>query len=109
MIRTLTASLLVLALGTGAAFAQNTTPPATPPMGGMQHMDKMDHMKGMQHMGKMMGMHKMPATVTAADAGTGMVDVDAEGMALKLHFPPSSMKSLKTGDKIVVHMAFSKP
>ncbi len=109
MIRTLATSLLALALCTGAALAQDTTPPATAPTGGMEHMDKMDHMKGMHDMGNMMGMHKMPATVTDADAGTGMVDVNAGGMALKLHFPPSAMKDLKAGDKITVHMAFSKP
>jgi hypothetical protein len=30
-------------------------------------------------------------------------------MALKVHFPPSAMASLKAGDKITLHMGFSKP
>lgn len=109
MTRTLAASLVALALSSGVVSAQTSTPPDTAPMGGMQQMDKMDHMNGMHHMDSMMGMHKMPATVTAADANTGIVDVDAGGMALKLHFPPAAVKALKAGDKITVHMGFSKP
>ena len=109
MIRMLVAPLVAFALSSGAVSAQSSTPPATASMGGMQQMDKMDHMGGMHHMDNMMGMHKMPATVTSVDSSTGIVDVDAGGMALKLHFPPAAMKALKAGDKITVHMGFSKP
>lgn len=100
---------LVLALG-GSAWAQDTTP-----SGSGQGMDKMgamhSDMKGMhKNMHKnMMGMHMMPATVTSADTTTGVVDVMTEGMALKVHFPPKAMASLKDGDKITLHMGFSKP
>lgn len=100
---------LVLALG-GSAWAQDTTPTGSP-----QNMDKMgtmhSDMKGMHENmhKKMMGMHMMPATVTAADTTTGVVDVTTEGMALKVHFPPKAMASLKAGDKITLHMGFSKP
>ena len=93
---------LALAIS-GVAVAQDSAPP-----GGMNKMGAMhSDMKGMH--GNMMGMHMMPATVTAADAKTGMVDVTSEGMALKVHFPPSAMASLKAGDKITLHMGFSKP
>lgn len=94
---------LALAIS-GVAVAQDSTP-----TGGMNKMGAMhSDMKGMH--GNMMGMHRMPATVTAADAKTGMVDVTIEGMAaLKVHFPPSAMASLKAGDKITLHMGFSKP
>ena len=51
----------------------------------------------------------MPATVTEADAKTGIVDVTSDGMTLKVHFPPSAMAHLKAGDKITLHMGFSKP
>lgn len=108
MIRTLTASLFVLALGTtGAVLAQDTMPPAASSAGGMMQPMGM----GMHRMAgaSVKGRHVMPATVTAADASTGIVDVDAGGMALKLHFPPAAMKGLKAGDKITVHMAFSQP
>jgi hypothetical protein len=95
---------LALALAiTGAAVAQDSTPASGMDKMGAMHSD----MKGMH--GNMMGMHKMPATVTAADAKTGVVDVTTEGMALKVHFPPSAMASLKAGDKITLHMGFSKP
>jgi len=99
---------LVLAIS-GSAFAQDTTPTGSGnDMGkmGAMHGD-MGGMKGMHK--NMMGMHAMPATVTTADANTGMVDVMSEGMALKVHFPPAAMSSLKTGDKITLHMGFSKP
>lgn len=67
------------------------------------------NMPGMSGMGTMMGMHMMPATVTAIDSKTGLIDVMAGSMALKLHFPPASLAALKPGDKITLHLAFSKP
>jgi len=67
------------------------------------------NMPGMGSMKKMMGMHMMPATVTAIDAKTGLVGLTAGGMALKVHFPPTSLATLKAGDKITLHLSFSKP
>jgi hypothetical protein len=57
----------------------------------------------------MMGMHVMPVTVTAIDTQTGLVDGTSGGMALKLHFPPASLAGVKAGDKLSVHLGFSKP
>ncbi|MCE5232282.1 MAG: hypothetical protein ABFC67_06375 [Mizugakiibacter sp.] len=92
--------------GSGVTVAQSSMPKTE--ANSMQKMDAMHPgMKGMQH--KMMGMHMMPATVTAVNASTGVVDVTTEGMALKVHFPPSTMANLKAGDKITLHMGFSKP
>ncbi|NII11047.1 hypothetical protein [Oleiagrimonas sp. C23AA] len=102
---TLGSLALALALS-GVAVAQDNTP-----TNGMDKMGKMgamhSAMKGMH--GNMMGMHMMPATVTEADAKTGIVDVTSDGMTLKVHFPPSAMAHLKAGDKITLHMGFSKP
>lgn len=75
------------------------------------HQDHQDHqpgthMSGMEHM---MGMHEMTATVDAIDAKTGIVDVTTGGMKLKMHFPPTALASLKVGDKITLHMGFTKP
>jgi hypothetical protein len=102
---------ILLATG-GAAWAQDTAPTDTgqnpDTMGAMQagHGD----MQGMMGMHKnVMGMHAMPATVDSVDQQTGMVEATAEGMTLKLHFPPSSLANLKAGDKITLHMGFSKP
>lgn len=64
--------------------------------------------QGGKMMGKMMGSHSMSGTVTDVDSQTGMIDVNAGGHALKLHFPPSSLSDVKTGDKITLHMSFSK-
>ena len=71
----------------------------------------MKDMPGMQGMGghMIMGMHEMPATVSTIDAASGRVDVDAEGMKLKLHFPPASLVGVKAGDKITLHLGFTKP
>lgn len=60
------------------------------------------NMKGM-----MMGMHTMPATVDKVDHQTGMVDATSEGMKLQVHFPPASLKSVKAGDKITLHLGFA--
>ncbi len=30
-------------------------------------------------------------------------------MTMKVHFPPSAMFNLKAGDKVTLHMSFSKP
>lgn len=101
---------LGLCMATGVAFAQNAMPAsASSSMGHMGHMgDGAMHDKMMKH-NKNGSMHKMPATVTAVDAKTGIVEVTAGGMALKVHFPPASMANLKSGDKITLHMGFSKP
>ena len=100
---------LVLAVS-GAAVAQSSMPAkdanGMDKMGAM-HADGMKGMKGMH--GHMMGMHMMPATVTEVDTHTGMVEANAEGMALKVHFPPASVATLKAGDKITLHMGYSKP
>ena len=104
---------LAFAFG-GSAWAQDTMPAGSP-----HNMDKMGAMHsdvdGMhkdmhKDMHKnMMGMHMMPATVTAADTTTGVVDVTTAGMALKVHFPPKAMAGLKAGDKITLRMGYSKP
>ncbi|MCP5412763.1 MAG: hypothetical protein H6924_11695 [Alphaproteobacteria bacterium] len=68
----------------------------------------MMHGQGMQGMGPMMGQHMMNVTVTAIDTKTGMIDVSAGAIAMKLHFPPPSLAGVKVGDKISVHLAFHK-
>lgn len=101
---------LGLCMAAGTVVAQEATPmtPA-PATSSMEHMGN----GSMQH--KMMkhdnngSMHKMPATVTSADAKTGVVEVTTEGMSLKVHFPPASMAKLKAGDKISLHIGYSMP
>lgn len=116
-------ALLFTLASSSIAFAQDTpteSAHASSTMGAMhgdQHMHGDDmhshHMHGdhdMDSMHKhMMGMHAMPATVSSVDKQTGLVEVNSEGMTLKLHFPPTALANLQTGDKITVHMGFSKP
>ena len=101
------AIVLTLAVPAAAQEHDHAAPaaPAAPARGGMM-------MRGggmmMQGMGPMLGQHMMPVTVTAIDAKTGIVDATAGSMALKLHFPPPSLASVKVGDTISVHLAFHK-
>ena len=37
------------------------------------------------------------------------IEVMAGSMDLKLHFPPATLAAVKPGDKITLHLAFSKP
>ncbi len=64
-------------------------------------------MTGMPSHG-MLGAHTVPATVLSVDTTTGVLEVDANGLKLRLHFPPESLATVKAGDKIKVHMAFMK-
>jgi hypothetical protein len=100
--------LLFGALLTGPAYTQDTTPPGSTPSAGQASAVQMTHTPEMTAMVNMHGMHTIPATVTHADPKTGIVDVMADGMALKVHFPPDSMTHLKAGDKIGLYMAYSQ-
>ena len=94
-----------------AAVAVTASPVLAQQQGGMAGMDMKGmnmHGMAMHGMGDMAGMHMMAMTVTAVDARTGLVDGTSEGMALKLHFPPASLSGVVPGDKLTVHMGFSK-
>lgn len=92
------------ALSMSGVWAQGVNPP------GPSHVDKMAahaRMKGMSD-ANVEGMHTMSATITTIDPKTGILDVNAGGMALKVHFPPTAVAHLKAGDLITLHMGFSK-
>jgi hypothetical protein len=94
--------------------AADTAPPARGGMmqgsrGAMMQGSMMPGgMQGMQNMGPMLGQHMLPVVITAINGKTGLVEATAEGLALKLHFPPAALAGLKSGDKITVHLAFQK-
>jgi hypothetical protein len=95
-----------------AAFAQVDNPPhsspphtnsptATPP--------PQPHENAAQtSMASTMGKHDMPGTVTSVDHKTGMVQVESEKMKLKVHFPAETIADLKKGDKITLHLGYTK-
>ena len=85
---------LAFASGVTGAWAQGAGTPS-------HDMSNMD-------MSKMPSMHTMPATVSSVDTKTGVVEVNSGGMSLKVHFPPATVADLKAGDKITLHMGFSK-
>lgn len=96
----------VLALSAASALAQSDS--------NMQNMQKqqnsMSGMSGMDSMPShgMAGSHMMSATVVSVDAKTGIMEADADGIRLRLHFPPASLTTVKAGDKIKLHLAFMK-
>jgi len=55
-----------------------------------------------------LGQNTMTAIVTGIDSTSGTVDASADGSPLKLHFPQSALSSIKVGDRISIHLAFSK-
>lgn len=56
--------------------------------------------------GQLMGEHSMSGTVESVTSN-GMVHVKSDGMNLRLHFPQAS-QNLKKGDKITVHLGYTK-
>lgn len=56
--------------------------------------------------GQLMGEHSMSGTVESVNSN-GMVHVKTDGMNLRLHFPHAS-QNLKKGDKITVHLGYTK-
>jgi hypothetical protein len=58
--------------------------------------------------GGMMGEHDMTGTIARIDHQSGVVKLESKPHDLELHFPPGSIKDLKKGDKITVHMSFRK-
>jgi len=97
---------ILLATGGASAFGQDAKTPQHD-MSTMDPKSMSSHDMEAMH-GKNASMHTMPATVTAVDAKTGIVDVKAGEMALKVHFPPASVADLKSGDQITLHLGFSK-
>lgn len=75
------------------------------------HDEKADGKTKMENMSMshMMGMHEMVAKVTAINAKTGLIDVDSAGLKQHLHFPPTSLAGLNVGDKITLHLSYTKP
>lgn len=98
--------VLSLALIGGASALAQDNPPPHKGMGmgmGMQG----NCMHGAQG-DCMHGMHQMSATVDAVDHASGLVDVTAGGMKLKLHYPPASLEGVNAGDTITLHLGFTK-
>ena len=106
---TLIAFLAASVGAAGLAVAQVDSPPkssttSATPETHAQHATQM----AKSDMSSMMGMHDMPATVTSVDHKTGLVEVESENMKLKVHFPSTAIADLKKGDKISLHLGYSK-
>ena len=104
----LLSGMLLLACTVTANAQQDEAPPGSMPSAGQAPGVHMTHTGMTGDTVNMHGMHTMPATVTSADPKTGIVEVMAAGMALRVHFPPASMVNLKNGDKIGLYMGYSQ-
>lgn len=85
-----------------------TTPPATE-SGGMQSgsMQSGSSMSSSSMgSGQMMGEHSMDGTVSSVSS-KGIVMVKTDDGTLKVHFPDAST-NLKKGDKITLHLGYTK-
>lgn len=68
-----------------------------------------DHMGGMHGAGHMMmGRHWMEGKVESVDHKTGWLKVKTSEGDLNVHFPPDSIKDLKEGETITVHLSYIK-
>ena len=65
------------------------------------------HEQGSMSMGHM-GEHDMTGTVAKLNHKKGTLELKSKPANLRLHFPPESLKDIKNGDKITVHLSFSK-
>lgn len=102
--------LAVALLATTPLYAQESMPPApaSQDRAAGQAVGPANRV-GVMKVRDVDGRHTMQATVTSTDPATGIVDVSAGGMALRVHFPPPAMASLKAGDQITLYLGFTKP
>jgi hypothetical protein len=54
-----------------------------------------------------MGRHGMAGKVESVDHKTGWIKVKTEEGVMTVHFPPDSIKDLKDGDTITVHLSYT--
>lgn len=109
LVATLALGLSVAASTVMARASADAAPaPASSSMGHIDQGMMQGNMHDKMHRMSNGSMHMMPATVTSVDTSTGKVEVNAGGMALTVHFPPKSVANLKVGDKITLHMGYTK-
>lgn len=97
-------------VGTGAFAADNAATDAhkkpaagaaeSGGMGESMHHPKKGH-------ARVLGAHMMKGTVEDVDPNTGMMDLKTDMGMLKLHFPPKSVKQVKKGEEVKVHLSFT--
>jgi hypothetical protein len=56
----------------------------------------------------MMGEHDMSGKVQKVNHKTGTFELKTHEGVLRLHFPPDTLKEVKNGDDLTVHLGFKK-
>ena len=64
--------------------------------------------KKMSSDSKEMGEHHMDGTVTKVNHHTGFITVKTAEGAMRLHYPPKSIKEIKDGNKIRLYLGYSE-
>lgn len=64
--------------------------------------------KGMEKDDMMMGKHDMSATVESINHKTGFMKLKTGMGEMTIHYPPKTVSDLNKGDKITVHLGYSK-
>lgn len=54
-----------------------------------------------------MGEHSMSGTITVINHKTGWLKLKTHEGVMRLHYPPSTVKELKKGEKITAHLSYS--
>jgi len=55
-----------------------------------------------------LGVHSMGGTIESIDSKTGWMKIKTGMGDLTIHYPAPAVKDLKQGDKITVHLSYSK-
>ncbi|MDA8093528.1 MAG: hypothetical protein M0T84_06365 [Betaproteobacteria bacterium] len=101
--------LLAGSFATTAAAQTTGAPPGTSP--GMMKSHPSPHYRhhAVRHTRmRVMGSHYMVGTVEHLNRREGTLELKSEPQNLKLHFPPASLRTVRDGDTLRVHLSFTK-
>ncbi|MHB1585492.1 MAG: hypothetical protein ACYCRH_02890 [Acidiferrobacteraceae bacterium] len=95
----------IIAAGAIALFSTSAWG-ASMSMGGGS-MGAKQHCTHYKTMGHETGVHQMSGTVTAINHRTGILSLKTAEGTLRLHFPPPSLRQVKRGERMDVHLGFT--
>ncbi|MHB1951253.1 MAG: hypothetical protein ACYCQK_07230 [Acidiferrobacteraceae bacterium] len=95
----------IVAAGAVALFSTSAWAATT----GMSHgsMGANEHCTHYKMAGHETGVHQMAGTVTAINHRTGILSLKTPEGMLRLHFPPASLRQVKRGERLDVHLGFT--
>ncbi|MDA8382385.1 MAG: hypothetical protein M0037_04850 [Betaproteobacteria bacterium] len=101
--------LLAGSFATTAAAQMTGAPPGTSPAMTKPHpLPHYRHHPARRYRMRVMGSHYMVGTVEHLNRGRGTFELKSKPENLRLHFPPASLRTVKDGDTLRVHLSFTK-